>query len=342
MQYDYFVILKGTNKDLATFEFEDLFRVYFDEKIKLERISNVYYSFKSNVKLCGNEEFFTRLTFTKHVSLINFVGSFDDFKKNIKSFNINQFEGLSFAVEASRLKKDFELPIPLAKLAAPIFDEFENPKVNLKNYGVRFCFFYSSETEFYFTTKIYHNEMDYLGRMPKFRPVVMPYTLKSDMARNAINFLGIKEGVVLDPFCGIGGILLEAYDMGFKVIGNDISWNDLKYFKENFDHYFPKANYVRTLADSSNQFLKPNTIDGIVSDIPYGKSCRRLGTNLYEDFLKSARVYLKDGARIVLIYANFLEFKSLALKYFNEVTEVNHYINKSMTRHILVLENTKK
>jgi tRNA G10 N-methylase Trm11 len=71
------------------------------------------------------------------------------------------------------------------------------------------------------------------------------------MARASINLLGIKSGKILDPFCGIGGILLEAYDMKFEVIGNDISWNDLKYFKENFDYFYPDSNnkYFRILAD---------------------------------------------------------------------------------------------
>ena len=177
--------------------------------------------------------------------------------------------------------------------------------------------------------------------MPKLRPVAMPYTLKSDMARASVNLLELKKGVVLDPFCGIGGILLEAYDMNFEIIGNDISWNDLKYFKENFAYFYPKADYTRILADSKTQFLKENTIDGIVTDIPYGKSSRTLGIDLYENFLKSSKVYLKDGARMIVIYANFVEFKKIALKYFNQVIEIDQYINKSMTRHILVLENTK-
>ena len=73
-----------------------------------------------------------------------------------------------------------------------------------------------------------------------------------------------------------------------------------------------------------------NTIDGIVTDVPYGKSSRKLGTELYEEFLKSSKVYLKDNARMVVIYANFIEFKKIALKYFNEVIEIDQYINKSI------------
>jgi len=342
----YFIILKGTNKDFATTEFEELFNLYYNEKITLKQIKNVYYIFNSKTKLNSEDKIFKRLTFTKHLSELHYKGNFENLKSQIKNIEISKnHEGKSFAINSSRISKKFKLPIELKELAAPIFDEFQHPKVDLKNFKVRFHYFFENKETFYFTTEIYHNEMDYLERMPKFRPVVMPYTLKSDMARGAINLLNLKEGTILDPFCGIGGILLEAYDMDFKIVGNDISWNDLKYFKKNFEHYFPESfknnRVIRTLADSSTQFLKENTIDGIVSDIPYGKCCRRLGDNLYEDFLKSAKHYLKPEARLVIIYANFLEFKNITKKYFTEIKEIDHYINKSMTRHILVLKNTK-
>ena len=346
---EYFVILKGTNKEFATAEFETLFSLYYNQKIKLEQISNVYYRFNSNIKLTKDDEIFKRLTFTKHVSFLNFYGTFEDLKSKLSSFEISKhYEGMPFAINASRMFKKFQLPQDLRELAAPVYDEFKSPSVSLKKFGIRFHYFYDTTETFYFTSEIYHNSMDYLERMPKYRPVVMPYTLKSDMARAAINLLDIKDknSILLDPFCGIGGILLEGYDMGFKIFGNDISWNDLKYFKQNFEHYFPDSftsgQVKRTLADSSTQFLKENSIDGIVSDIPYGKSCRRLGDDLYNDFLRSAKVYLKPGAKLVIIYANFLEFKEIAKKYFTEITEIDHYINKSMTRHILVLENSKK
>jgi tRNA (guanine10-N2)-dimethyltransferase len=345
---EYFVILKGMNKEFATAEFETLFYLYYNQKPKLEQISNVYYKFSSDIELKSEDEIFKRLTFTKHVSILNFHGNLEDLKKQISTFEISKhYEGKTFAVNASRMVKTFELPDSLRTLAAPVYDEFKSGKVSLKQFGIRFHYFYDSPENFYFVSEIYHNSMDYLERMPKYRPVVMPYTLKSDMARAAINLLGMKDknSVLLDPFCGIGGILLEGYDMGFKILGNDISWNDLKYFKQNFEHYFPdsfKSGQVkRTLADSSTQFLKENSIDGIVSDIPYGKSCRRLGDDLYNDFLRSATTYLKPGAKLVIIYANFLEFKDIAKKYFTEVMEIDHYINKSMTRHILVLENNK-
>lgn len=341
--HEYYLILKGENKKLAKLEFETLWKTYFDEDIVLEHLKNIYFRFSSNNLINEETTFLSRLTYTNFIGFKLFEGNFEDFSNEMltDSIPIKEYDGKKFCVKIKRIG-DITPSIAIRYLAKPIWDFFKDPKVDLTNYDVEFDFIYNEDPQtFVFTRKIYENNKDYLTRMPKLRPVAMPYTLKSDMARASINYLGLKEGIVLDPFCGIGGILLEACDMGFEIIGNDISWNDLKYMKKNFEHYFPNAKYHRILADSRFQFLRDNTVDGIVTDIPYGRASRRLGDDIYEMFLRSAKGYLKPGGRLVVIYANFVEFKDIALKYFNYVDEIDEYINKSMTRHILILKNNK-
>jgi tRNA (guanine10-N2)-dimethyltransferase len=249
--------------------------------------------------------------------------SFHTFEKEFDFNTIKEYDSKAFSVRMRSSKSGLNIKYLAKDLAKPIWNSFKSPRVSLEEPDVEFSFlFYKDPNKIHFCKKLYENEKEYLERMPKLRPITKPYTLKSDIARASLNLLKIKKGLVLDPFCGIGGILLEAYDLGFEIIGNDISWNDLKYMKKNFDYYYPKAKYTRTLADSSSQFLKDNSIDGIVTDIPYGKSSRKMGEDLYEDFLNTAKNYLKRNSRIIIIYANFLEFKNIALKYFNEVTEI--------------------
>ena len=340
--YDYIVILKGTNKKLACLEFEILFKTYFDEEIKLKQLNNIYYKFKSKYLIDRDNVLLKRLTFTNHLSLCKFKGNFSKFKEGVINLDLNKFDGKKFSIRIRRIFDYVDVKYEARELAKPIWSLFEIPKVDLEKPDIEFYFFFEREDKFFFCEKIFENDKDYLRRMPKKRPVVKPYTLKSDMARVAINYLGLKNGLVLDPFCGIGGILLEAKDMGFEIIGNDISWNDLKYMRVNFDYFFPDSNYYRILADSRTQFLKENSVDGIVTDIPYGRASRRLGKGgLYEDFLKCAKKYLKKEGRIVVIYANFVEFRNMALKYFDLVDEAEHFINRSMTRHIIVLRNSK-
>ncbi len=336
---DYILILKGNNKNLARFEFETLWDTYFNEDIVLEEVKNVVYKFSSDILVDSNHEIFTRLTYTN--SLVKKLGEFldlKDFKDNLG--DVSSYDSKSFLARVKKSRKAYKQDIKERDLARVLWDSLKNPKVDINNHEVEFNFIFIEHYEkFFFGVKLYENAKDYMRRMPKMRPVAMPYTLKSDMARAAINLLALKKGVVLDPFCGIGGILLEAYDMNFEIIGNDISWNDLIYFKENFDYFYPNSEYKRTLADSCTQFLKENTIDGIVTDIPYGKCSRKLGDDLYNNFLISAKRYLKKGSRLIVIYSNHTKFKPIALKHFRQIKEVEEYINKDMTRYVLVLEN---
>lgn len=338
---EYILILKGNNKELAIYEFETLFEVYFNRKIELKPVENIFYSFEVDCEIDFPEEFLNRLTYTNSIiKCYGFYETYELYSKNLP--NLKEFDGKTFLARLKKSKKIIAATYEERLLAKPIWDSFSNPKVSIDNPQVEFNFIFTSKKGFYFGLKLYQNDRDYLRRMPKQRPIVMPYTLKSDMARAAINLLGLKEGIILDPFCGIGGILLEAKDMKFEIIGNDISYNDLKYFKTNFEHYFPDSKYERILADSKTQYLKDNTVDGIVSDIPYGKCSRKLGSDLYENFLINAKQMLKPNRKMVIIYANFCEFRELALKYFTEIVEIKEYINASMTRYILVLRNDRE
>lgn len=337
----YYLILKGNSKVLAIEEFKTLWELYNQENIYIEEVENTLYTFFSKKEVL-DFSYLDRLTYTNYLAKqLSRAKKFEDLI--FEESEIKIYEGKSFLIRIKRGKHGININYTEKDLARPIWNMFENPKVSLFNPDIEFNFIFTSKSEeIIFCKKIFENDKDYLRRMPKQRPIKKPYTLKSDMARASINLLKLKKGIFLDPFCGIGGILLEAKDMGFEVLGNDISWNDLNYTKENFKYFFPNENINLILADSSNRFLKDNSIDGIVSDIPYGKSSRLKGEDLYEKFLKSAQLYLKKGSRIVLIYANFVDFKDKALNYFNEVMEIEEYINRSLTRYILVLENTKK
>ena len=357
---EYIIILKGTNKLQASFEFENLWKLYLKENIKLEQLNNTFYSFKSNLSFnnnINNFNFFERLTFTNQIYRILLSSNdLSNFNLDMKTLNMNEinFDNKLFSANIKKINF-YDNSFNYDDYLKPVFNRILNPKVDLKNSDIELFFFennFDNEFKLRFGYKIFENKKSYLKRMPKLRPIKKPYTLKSDMARAAINYLNIKakNSIILDPFAGIGGILLEAYDMDFEVVGNDINWNDLNHIKTNFNYFFKENNILNdnnknkitlSCADSRKQFLKENSIDGIVTDIPYGKSSRLLGEELYEDFLKSARIYLKSKKRLVIIYANFTPFKNLALKYFDEVVEIEEYINKSMTRYILVLENNK-
>ena len=102
-----------------------------------------------------------------------------------------------------------------------------------------------------FVIRVYHLDSWYAGveifsgigkelhsRRAPMRPFFSPISIDPRHARFMVNIAGTKEGeTILDPFCGTGGILLEAGLMGRKVLGNDWSLQmttgarlNLKYF----------------------------------------------------------------------------------------------------------------
>ena len=47
--------------------------------------------------------------------------------------------------------------------------------------------------------------------------------LPPKLARMMVNFTALRDGVIWDPFCGSGTILMEAGVLGFNLLGSDIS-----------------------------------------------------------------------------------------------------------------------
>ena len=339
-KFKYLLIIQGDNYNFFYQEFKNLFELYFEnESFEIESIQNTLYLLKTSFQLPNfTHEFFSRITLTKGIYELLFQAK--NFDTILEELHIRpHLYSQTFAVSQINIKTKANLEN--STLAYPIGKQLSHLKADLKN--PKHLFYYIFTTNFvYFTHTIFENKKTYLQRMPVRRAINKPYTLKADMGRACINLLDAKnQDRVLDPFCGIGGILLEGLDMSLKMIGNDINSNDLEHTKTNVKHFnleFPELyNY-----DATTQFLQDNSVDGIVSDIPYGRSSRKLGEELYEGFLQSAQKMLKPNKKMVIIYGCFTNFKPLALKYFEEVAEIEQYMNSSLTRYILVLKNSKK
>jgi tRNA (guanine10-N2)-dimethyltransferase len=132
-------------------------------------------------------------------------------------------------------------------------------------------------------------EQGFDARYPKNRPFTYPTTLDPKLARCMVNLARAgqsgsgaagqrAETTIFDPFCGTGGILLEAGLMGFKTIGIDIDEKMIEGCKKNLDFY-----EVEDYDISVNDFFKTKKRGIIVTDPPYGKSTSLPGKNL-EDF----------------------------------------------------------
>jgi tRNA (guanine10-N2)-dimethyltransferase len=127
------------------------------------------------------------------------------------------------------------------------------------------------------------------GRKPFFHPSMMNATL----ARVMCNLAGVVPGeILLDPFCGGGGILCEASLIGAKTVGIDLNWRLLTGGVENLAAIGNNHSFIQ--GDVRN--LPIGECDCIVTDPPYGRASSTRGAlavRLVESLLGEADSILR-------------------------------------------------
>ena len=131
-----------------------------------------------------------------------------------------------------------------------------------------------------FIVRVYHLEKWYVAieifsgnssqfenrRAPR-RPFFSPISMHPRIARFLVNVSNApKDGTILDPFCGTGGILMEAGSTGRHVVGIDMSLQMTAGAKLNLKYFG-----IRDFSIITGNFLEveiPNDIDAIVTDLP--------------------------------------------------------------------------
>jgi len=234
------------------------------------------------------------------------------------------------------IKKDFCVRIygeggySERELGGMIYDSLPRPKVNLKNPETLIGIFVIG-TKYHFGIMIKQLQQNFETRRAHLRPVLHPSSLSPKLARAMVNMSGIKSGTVIDPFCGIGGILIEAGLMGFQVKGHDIDEKMVDGCKKNLFYYNINPKSI-TLADSIK--IKERW-DYIVTDLPYGKNTRK-DSRLYLDFIVSLKKNL--GAKAVIGFPKSAKAKTLISKAgFLIERKINYYIHKSLSKEVFVI-----
>ncbi len=240
-----------------------------------------------------------RLSFTKSIYEFLFECNKKDLIKTINSFDWQK-----------HYKKNFKLVLHHSTnlnekyLAGLIWNKLKNPTVKMKNPKTSFELFCVNNRVFA-GKKI--GEVESLEqRRAKYRPAKHPTSMHPKLARALVNLTGIEKGTFYDPFCGVGGILIEAGLMNFKVIGYDIMENQLEKAKINLDFYKIK-NYQLKKQDSTKIKHK---IDYLATDLPYGRgSTAKDLPNLYQNFLNNLKKVLQT--RAVIVFPQFVDYKKM-------------------------------
>jgi tRNA (guanine10-N2)-dimethyltransferase len=281
---------------------------------------------------------FDRLSYTYYIDELFFYcsNSIRVIKKNAKNFSIDK-PG-SIAVRYINKTKN----INSKDIVNVIINRFtQNKKVNLLNPDNEIRVFITNKKT-YVGRKIEEiNRSQYERRKVQFRPFFSPVSLHPKLARALVNLSEIKKNeVLLDPFCGTGGIILEGGLIGVKVIGSDIVEKMIIGCKKTLD-FFNIKNYKLLCLDIGEIKKRINSVDAIVTDFPYGKSTTTKGEEmelLYERAFKVFNEILKKDKKIVVGLSN-KNYISFGEKWFTLVKVYEFFSHKNLTRYFVVYKN---
>ncbi|MBE6528126.1 MAG: methyltransferase domain-containing protein [Thermoplasmata archaeon] len=242
----------------------------------------------------------------------------------------------SFAIRAKRFEgmmKDVDSQ-KLIRSAGALLSRKND--VNLKDPDVIVRMQMCDKVHLYIEEKV--TETDLLEkRKVGERPFFSPISLHPKYARALINMAEVKRGeTVLDPFCGTGGIVIEAAEMGMKAVASDFDEDMIIGCQENLDFYGLKMHDfdVLDIGEIAERFPE---MDSICTDPPYGRSTKTGGEKIDEIYRRAGEVIpkcLKKGHKAGIVLPHPLQIEGMTLQNMFE-----QRVHGSLTRHYHIFQN---
>jgi len=327
----YLFELGGENKELAKIEAIEMLKteMYEPERVfSEEQIAIIKVSKKLTLATIR------RLGMTKRVSRIIHSSEEKDIGKVIEQLPTLDLGKSSFAIRQIRRNVISERKIAI-KIGRKIPIENE---IALDNPDVKILFYTGSRTIISIleenSTTSYKSCLEHHVR---YRPYFSPISIHPRIARSMVNLANCSPNdTVLDPFCGTGGILIEAADMGMKAKGMDLLEKMVVNSKGNLEHFGLEGKIKKgDVEESKNQ-----SFEAIVTDPPYGIASSTGGEKISELLQRTMNIFseaMEKGKRIVMAISNP---ELIQTTNFKKIYQFEWYIHKSLTRYIMVLEKT--
>jgi tRNA (guanine10-N2)-dimethyltransferase len=184
------------------------------------------------------------------------------------------------------------------------------------------------------------NTSHFQQRRGHLRPFLSPVTMHPKIARALVNLSSVKKNqVLLDPFCGTGGILIEAGLLGVRVIGSDIEQKMIDGCRKNLEFY-NLSQYQLYRVDIGGISQHVRSVDAVVTDFPYAKATTTKGEQLrqlYNRGFEHISALLKKNRRAVIGLSNE-EMITLGEPYLSVVDVFPIRAHRSLTRYFVVYE----
>jgi tRNA (guanine10-N2)-dimethyltransferase len=187
------------------------------------------------------------------------------------------------------------------------------------------------------------NQKEYARRHPKTRPFFRPGVLLPRIARAVVNLTRIREGgKLMDPFCGTGGVLIEAGLIGAEIYGCDIDPRMVRGCEVNLEHYGISMHHLEVGDAREMGERYPSFFDAIATDPPYGISASTGGLSLeklYMEVFPSFYRMLKANGYACVLSPEKIPTEEYAANAGFTVVEVHlDRVHAGLTRKILVVK----
>lgn len=169
------------------------------------------------------------------------------------------------------------------------------------------------------------------------RPFSLPISVHPKFARALVNLSRVPmAGTLLDPFCGTGGILLEAASLGLRPLGSDRIVRMIRGARKSLRHFRVRADLV--VADAGSPPWCAGSVLGIATDPPYGRAASTRGEpthRLYPRFFDACADVLPRRAHVAVILPDERSIRAGQERM--ELVETHAVrVHRSLTRHFCV------
>lgn len=280
----------------------------------------------------------------------------EEIEETIKKINWKKYVKDSFKVRVKRMgngdvdkdkiernmggyiKQDCQMPVSLDNSTHTIKLVYTDPKTVTNEFKEERVVGYNKVivTELL----IEQDKKHFFDNKPHKRPYFHPGSMSPKLALCMVNLAHVHENdVVLDPFCGTGGILIEAGDLNTTLIGSDIDKHMYKGTKLNLAH--EGFENFKVYWEDVRKLEIEETVDAVAMDPPYGISTTLAGEDtkkLYTGALIAIEKHLKDDGYICMASPHYINLEEVVEKTPLKILEQHSIrMHKSLTRIITVL-----
>ena len=281
-----------------------------------------------------------RLGYTHEVHELIAKSNIEDFDNDMANIDWSQYIDETFAVRVKRILSDIDTVGYERKAGSLILANSQNIKVNLTKPKSLIRIVASGDDFYIAIERIKLNKKHFEESKPHKRPFFYPGSMSPKLARCMVNLSRVKEDqLLLDPFCGTGGILIEAGLIGCKVVGSDIYWKMKNGSAINLDYYGIKD--YRTFNLDVRELKMYEKVASVVTDPPYGLSTSTgdiEGEDIFKEFFKAIYDNMRDDAYLCMASPHYVDLQPMVDEVgFEIIEQYGIKMHRSLTRIISVI-----